>query len=97
MTYQGRVPGPGVRLTEEETHAYQHHLIEERKAAYDALPKRSGLDKHLRREAEKRALWTFTGHLRGMHGVRGQAAFWGMTWKDLENMHSRLAEYPTIR
>lgn len=80
-----------ISKTEAERHQHHHDLIAERKAAYDALPKSNiGLNRNRRREADKKAWWTFTGHLRGMHAVRGGAPFLGKKWADLEEMHDRL-------
>jgi hypothetical protein len=70
-----------------DKHAYQHGLIAARKAVYDKAPKRNGRDRIRRRELGKKAWWTFTGHLRSMHGVKGNPPFLRKTWADLEAMH----------
>lgn len=78
-------PGRGVRLTRDERHAYQHALIVERKAAYDATPVR---DHTRRRSTAKDAWWTLTGHLRAFHGpISGTAPFLGKTWDEVTAMH----------
>jgi hypothetical protein len=57
-------------LSAEERHAAHHEQIAERVAAFQGAPRRSGLDKRLRRERFKTATWTVAGHLRSCHGWR---------------------------
>lgn len=66
-------------------HDHHHALIAERRDAWARHPRRSGRDRHLRREAGKRYLWTLIGHLRCCHGWRGNSAFLGGV--ELERLH----------
>lgn len=77
-------------LTEHEKHELQHRRIAEAEDAYDAAPKRSGLDKYRRRELYKRMWWNLTGHMRAMHGVTGRAPFLSKTYEDVVRWHERL-------
>lgn len=70
--------------TPEELHQYQHDLIASRKGAWLTTPKR---ERPRRRERGKAAWWTLTGHLRGLHQVRGGNPFLGKTWDEVEAMH----------
>ena len=58
-------------ITVNDMHANHHRLIEERVAKWQALPRRTGIDRIRSREAGKRALWTLRGHLSYPHGQRG--------------------------
>ncbi|MGH9095622.1 MAG: hypothetical protein ACRDXE_10715 [Acidimicrobiales bacterium] len=51
------------RRTPEQIHEYQHGLIVERRTAWEGAPRRSGVDRHRRREGYKRWAWTLTGHM----------------------------------
>lgn len=78
------------RAPDETAHDFQHRLISERLAAWETSPRRTGVDKIVRREAAKRAWWTLTGYMRGMHQVRGQAPFLMKTWDEVTAWHARL-------
>lgn len=78
-----------VRLSLDEKHELQHRRIAETLAAYEAAPRRTGSDKIHRRELGKKAWWALTGHLRSMHGVRGQAPFLRKTYAEVVEQHMR--------
>lgn len=72
---------------DESTHDYQHSLLAERKALWLGTPKK---ERTRRRERNKSAWWTLTGHLRSQHGYRG--SFLRMTWEEAETIHTQLHE-----
>lgn len=75
-------------MTPDELHANHHRLYEERKAALLEQPKRTGRDKHIRRELWKKCHWHLKSHLRSPHGHRRFEMHW--TLQDLEDLHARL-------
>ena len=77
-------------MTEAEKHERQHTLIADAEDAYDHAPRRNEADKIHRCELGKKAWWQLTGHMRAMHGVRGQAPFLFKTHEEVVRWHERL-------
>lgn len=71
-------------------HERQHAIVADRKAKYDAVPKRrSGVNDLDRRKRGNEAWWALTWHMRRSHGVK---SFFGRTYEQVETMHNQLHE-----
>lgn len=78
-----------------DRHTHHHRLIAQRVLAWRQVRGRSGMDRHRRREAAKRAATTIAGHLRSEHQVRGNLGL--LSVEELLARHSQEhAEDPLV-
>lgn len=72
-------------------HERQHAIVADRKAKYDALPKRDRNRRPLD-QVGKNAWWALTWHMRRSHrkALRSRSPFLGKTYAEVEAWHVEL-------